>query len=180
MFDGANRRKAAGLLQAFLRQERTGDEVYEQWPRGSDDAGLPEIYFNLVMDGIEDIGVFRAEEHAEIVPVIRNCIRFLESDLPYEWPLYFTWTRLLSPMPFVEPLLVLLPAAGIGSLIAMILPGSTVVRGYIGAGIGAVCGAAMSALVMSRSREWRMKRRQTDDDRYWPYRNAHSVPGNDA
>ena len=175
MIDSSNRRKAAQLLQEFLRGELSGGSVFENWPTGTDAEAILEIGYNLVLDDVERIGTFSQSEHAEMVPLIDRCVRFLEQDLPYEWPLYCTWRRILFNWHLLIPFLIVLAAAGMGLLISRSLPVSTTTGGFICGAVAVVFGIAMFGFVLPRIYEWRMRRELTAEEKLWPFRNKRRV-----
>ena len=138
MIDTANRRKAAELLQQFVRKEKTGPEVFDQWPQ-SDDPAVAEIGYHLTVDGIAESGAFSESRRAGMLATIGNCIRFLESDLPYEWPRDRAAGRMFLRGCLLYPLVVLLPAAAAAWLAAMLLPVPPPAGVLIGVAVGVAC-----------------------------------------
>jgi hypothetical protein len=108
MIDTANRRKAAELLQQFVRKEKTGTEVFEQWPQ-SDDPAVSEIGYHLTVDGIAEEGTISESRRAAMLSAIDRCIKFLKSNLPYEWPRDITYRRIFLSGCLLYPPVILLP-----------------------------------------------------------------------
>ncbi len=174
MIDRAHRDVASQLLRAFLRHEVTGAKVGDQWPRGSDDPAVSEIYFHLVFDCLDSIEEFSETEHAEIVPVTDNCIRFLLGDLEYRHRKYFTFPSILFGC-FVPTLIILGPAILAVWIFAVAIPLPDKARPYIALGSCMTWGLLAAAVIVFRPFKFQSRKKSPPD---WPFHATQAQESN--
>lgn len=88
--DQDKRRKAASLLEDLTQENKTMDEVAQEWPGNSEDMMLDAILrrvreHHTLSDAFEgeDEGQTAASESEDL---LERCIEFLKSNESYEWP----------------------------------------------------------------------------------------------
>lgn len=94
MIDRTGRDRAAALVEEFWAGTTTNRQLEEAWP-DSKDPGITaaEDFVWCLYDDFKEQTAHEADRaDPKLSGVVANCIRFLQSDEPYEWPLYsYPW-----------------------------------------------------------------------------------------
>ena len=91
--DLSARRSAASVLRDFIEGRITNQELDERFPARSRDRAVHAVY-SQTWRFQDDFREFRATgafaPKANVLATLTRCVLFLQTDLPYEWPVPFT------------------------------------------------------------------------------------------
>jgi hypothetical protein len=181
MVERERRNQAAGLLDGFVAGKKTGAEVYQEWPfNEARDRAVIHILSRVVENRLEKFDSYSKVRDDSFKARIDNCIKFLKTDLDYDWPgIIQPWN---TPVPMrLTMLLALFTAVIAVALVYVFVPQWMSDGGFVVVALSSVLGIAVAYIIGPRARFWMaMPHGRARDDlmrheKYWPFHEQDAI-----